>query len=67
MISCALFRGDSTGPLLLVSQTKHQIEIQSEKVQTTALQSLWAISSSQAWSNISWRNWGNTVRITGQR
>lgn len=32
------------GMVLLVLQTQHQIEAQSEKVQATALQSVWAIA-----------------------
>lgn len=44
---CALSRGGSTETMLLVSQTPHRFEVQSEKVQTRALLSMWAITSHQ--------------------
>lgn len=46
MVSCDLYRADNVGTMLLVSQTQHQIEVESEKTQATALQSLWAINPS---------------------
>ena len=42
-----LSRGDSTGTVLLVLQTQHRIEVQSEKAQAIALQSVWAITPHQ--------------------
>lgn len=47
MVSCDLSRADSVGTMLLVSQTQHQIEIESEKMQAPGLQSVWAIIPSR--------------------
>lgn len=45
--TCVLSRGDSSGTMSLVSQTQHPTEVQSEEVQTTTFQSVWAISPQQ--------------------
>lgn len=44
----ALSKGDSIGTLLLVPRATHQVETQSERAQPKPLQSVWAITSSQA-------------------
>lgn len=44
MNTCVLPRGDGIGMVLLVLRTQHRIEVQSEKVQATARQSVWAIA-----------------------
>lgn len=46
--TCALSRVDSNETMSLVLQKKHWTEVQSEKVQAIALQSVWAVTSSKA-------------------
>lgn len=44
IISCALSRGGCNGTMLLVSQTRHPVKVQSEKAKATPLQSVWLIT-----------------------
>ncbi|KAK2511509.1 hypothetical protein Q9233_016920 [Columba guinea] len=47
MTTCALSRGDSIGTVLFVSQTQRHVEVQSEKAQAMAFQSVWSNPGAQ--------------------
>lgn len=47
MTTCALSRGDSIGTVLFVWQTQRHVEVQSDKAQAMAFQSVWVITPHQ--------------------